>query len=476
LILCPEIGLTSQLSLLFKAAFDTRVVVLHSQLTAKEREKVWLTILIAKQPLVVIGPRSALFSPLANIGTVIIDEAHDQAYKQEQPPYYQATRAASQLRQASNGILVLGSATPSVSDYYMALAKAKPILRMIRLARQGTDAQRSITVIDLKDRLEFSRSQHISTTLISSISSSLEHNEQVLLYLNRRGTARVTLCNMCGWQALCPNCDLPLAYHGDAFELRCHTCGYHIQPPLNCPACGNQSIALKSFGTKAIVDEAQRLFPEARIMRFDTDSSKTERLEQQFERIISGGVDILVGTQMLAKGLDLPHLSTLGIIMADSSLYLPDYTATERTYQLLTQVIGRIGRGHINSRAIVQTYYPTSPLIQAALEDDWDSFYNREITERSHYQFPPFSYLLKLSCRRTTQLGAERTALKCAKLFSESGLHIKVEDPAPAFHEKASGRYQWQIVIKAKRRSELLKVLDLLPSGWSYDLDPTDLL
>lgn len=476
LILCPEIGLTSQLSLQFKSVFGNRVVVLHSQLTAKEREIAWLTVLTANEPLVVIGPRSALFSPLRNIGTVIVDEAHDQAYKQEQPPYYQAIRVASQLRQIHNCILVLGSATPSVTDYYMARTRAKPILRMSQLALQDKEITRSVTVVDLKDKSEFSRSPHISSALISSISSSLEHHEQALLYLNRRGTARVTLCSACGWQALCPHCDLPLAYHGDAFTLRCHTCGYHSRPPFGCPTCGNQSISLKSFGTKAIVDEVQHLFPEARVLRFDTDSLKHERLEQQYERIVRGEVDILVGTQMLAKGLDLPNLSTLGVIMADSSLYLPDYTATERTYQLLTQVIGRVGRGHVNSHVVVQTYYPGSALIQAALDGDWQSFYEDQIAEREHYQFPPFSYLLKLSCRRATQASVEKTAKKFVQQLSESRLRIYTEEPTPAFHEKVGGQYQWQVIVKSKSRSELLKVLDLLPNGWSYDLDPADLL
>lgn len=476
LVLCPEIGLTSQLALQFKAIFGDSVVVLHSQLTAKEREIVWLTILTASQPIVVIGPRSALFSPIRNIGVIIVDEAHDQAYKQEQPPYYQTTRVASQLRQISDCGLVLGSATPSITDYYLALTKAKPILRMTQLARQDNVPKRSVSIVDLKSQHEFTRSRHISATLIGSISSSLEHHEQALLYLNRRGTARVTLCSACGWQALCPNCDLPLAYHGDTFTLRCHTCGYQTRPPFSCPVCGNQTISLKSFGTKAIVDEVQRIFPEARILRFDTDSLKDERLEQQYDRIVRGDVDILVGTQMLAKGLDLPRLSTLGVIVADSSLYLPDYTATERTYQLLTQVIGRVGRGHLSSRVVIQTYYPDSPLIQAALEDDWDSFYSREIAEREQYQFPPFSYLLKLSCRRATQPSVERATKKFVQLLRAAGLRIQVEDPSPSFHEKTGGQFQWQVVVRSKDRNELLKVLERLPNGWSYDLDPADLL
>lgn len=475
LILSPEIGLTSQLAAPFQEVFGERVVILHSQLTAKEREIVWRAILEATEPVVVIGPRSALFSPVRSIGLIVVDEAHDSAYKQEQPPYYQAVRVASHMRQIHNATLILGSATPLVTDYYLATAKQKPILRLASLAKV-TDLQRHVTIVDLKDRSQFTRSPHISQTLATAIAHSLAHGEQVLLYLNRRGTARVTICTVCGWQAQCPHCDLPLAYHGDRFRLRCHTCGYEQAPILACPNCGNDSLSFRSFGTKAIVEEAQRLFPDARIQRFDTDSAKSERLEQHFEAIRDGDVDILVGTQMLSKGLDLPRLSTLGVIMADSSLYLPDYTARERTYQLLTQVMGRVGRGHVDSHAIVQTYYPDSELLRAAIHDDWDSFYAGEIAERERYHFPPFCQLLKVSCRRATAASAERAARTFKEQLATELPSITIDGPAPAFHEKAGGKYEWQLVIKASSRQQLLSVLKKLPAGWSYDLDPADLL
>lgn len=261
LILCPEIGLTSQIAGQFRKRFGTRVVVLHSQLTAKERTLVWLSILASQVPLVVIGPRSALFSPLKNIGLIVVDESHDSAYKQEQPPYYQAVRVASRLRDLHGATLVLGSATPTVSDYYLALQKGKAIIRLEHLARLGRLFESSVQIVDLKDRSQFSRAPHLSLEMIGSVQTSLEHGEQTLLYLNRRGTARLTLCDVCGWQALCPHCDLPLAYHADTFRLRCHTCGYSQTPVTACPNCGNQSVVLRSFGTKAIVAEAQRLFP-----------------------------------------------------------------------------------------------------------------------------------------------------------------------------------------------------------------------
>lgn len=475
LVLSPEIGLTSQLAARFREAFSARVIVLHSQLTAKEREIVWLTILHASEPIVVVGPRSALFSPLRSIGLIIIDESHDPAYKQEQAPYYQSLRVASELRTLHNAILVLGSATPTITDYYVALRKSKPIIRLDALA-VNNPFQRSVTIVNLKDTEEFSRSPHLSLRLIEAVAAGLERHEQAMLYLNRRGTARVAFCEVCGWQALCPHCDLPLVYHGDSHTLRCHTCGYTIAALTSCPSCGNASLAFHTFGTKAVVDEARRLFPGARIRRFDTDNQKSERLEAQYESLANGDVDIIIGTQMIAKGLDLPHLSTLGIVLADASLYLPDYTTAERTYQLLNQVAGRVGRGHLASHIIVQTYNPTNPLILAALDDKWSDFYNQEIVERQKYFFPPFSYLLKLSTARKSSKAAEAAAAKLKQQLETKQYAAQIDGPAPAFRERAAGLFVWQLVVRTRKRSILLEIIDELPANWSYDIDPSDLM
>lgn len=475
LILSPEIGLTSQLAATFRRTFGERVLILHSRLTAKEREEAWLRILCATEPQVIIGPRSALFSPIRNLGLIAVDESHDQAYKQEQAPYYNTIHVAAELRLLHGAILVLGSATPSIVDYYLATERQKPIIRLNSLAIDSS-AKREITIVDFKDRSEFSRTPHISRTLTNAIAGSLRRGEQALLYLNRRGTARLTVCNSCGWQALCPHCDLPLAYHGDKHLLLCHMCGYKQAPIITCPTCSSQSVAFKSFGTKAIVEEAQRLFPEARILRLDTDSSSSERLENQYANIREGSFDILVGTQMLTKGLDLPRLSTLGIVLADSSLYLPDFTAQERTYQLLTQVIGRIGRGHVSSHAVIQTFQPESPILGAALNDDWETFYNNELAERHKYLFPPFCHLLKLSCRRASAQSAERAMSSFKKQILQQKLHVLIDGPAPSFHEKAGGQYVWQMVVKSRNRSSLQEVITVLPNNWSYDIDPADLL
>lgn len=475
IILTPEIGLTSQLSDNLRQVFGKRVVVVHSQLSESVRQKLWATILHETDPVIVIGPRSALFSPVKALGAIIIDESHETAYKQDQSPYYNAIHVASKLGSLWGSPVVLGSATPSISDYYVAEQKQLPVIRMTTTAFSSS-TERHISVVDLKDRDKFSRKSHLSDDLIKSVKDTLAKGEQALLFLNRRGTARVILCDNCGWQALCPHCDLPLVYHSDTHNMRCHSCDFQSRPPLSCPDCQNTSVVFKSVGTKAIEDEVLRLFPEARVQRFDTDNKKGERIEQHYEAVRDGMVDILIGTQTLAKGLDLPKLSLVGVIIADTSLYVPDFSSQERTYQLLSQVIGRVGRGHRDSNVVIQTYNPSSPLLKAVLENNWRLFYNDELREREQFMFPPFCYLAKIWCRRATQKGAQQAAQKLAAQLRQSGLKIVVEGPAPSFHEKVNDKFEWQIILKSKQRGELLKVINTLPANWQHDIDPMNLL
>jgi primosomal protein N' (replication factor Y) (superfamily II helicase) len=479
-VLTPEIGLTPQLVQNFQTVFGTdQVVLTHSQLTVKDRSLLWQRILVSDKPLIVLGPRSALFSPLRDVGLIILDEAHESSYKQEQAPHYHASKVAAKLASLHKATTILGSATPSINDYFMAEAKQKPILRMRENARLTTGQQTTTRIVNLTDRQQFTRQPHISDVLVASIEQSLNRQEQSLVFLNRRGTARVILCQQCGWQAACPHCDLPLTYHGDVHNIRCHTCGYTAAAPTNCPECSSTNIVLKSIGTKAIVDELTSIFPSARIQRFDTDNAKDERLEAHYNAVRDGAVDIIVGTQLIAKGLDLPKLSTVGVVVADTSLYLPDYSSSERSYQLLRQVIGRVGRGHRSGSIIIQTYDPANPVIRAAAKNDgsgWDSYYHNELDERKAFTFPPYCYTLKISCRRATTKSAMQAAEKATGLLRMSGLRISVDGPMPAFHEKAAGKYQWQAIIKSKDRGELIKVIKMLPANWSFDIDPGNLL
>jgi primosomal protein N' (replication factor Y) len=476
IILTPEISLTAQLAGSFRQVFGDRVIVMHSQQAPSERQKAWLDSLRASEPVIVIGPRSALFSPVAKPGLIVLDESHETAYKQEQSPQYETGRVAAYLAGVARATLILGSATPSINDYYLAEQKNKPIVRLTRLAREQDHGIANVTLVDRKDHGLFSRSPFLSLELIKAVEAALSKGEQSLLYLNRRGTARLVLCENCGWQATCPHCDVPLTYHGDHHELRCHSCNYHAKSPSSCPECGHANVIFKTAGTKAIVDEVQRLFPGARVARFDTDNARADRFEKQYEAVTRGDVDILVGTQLLAKGLDLPRLSTLGILLADTSLYMPDFSAEERTFQLISQVLGRIGRGHVAGRAVIQTYHPDHPVLQAALAGDYAGFYAAELASRKQFVFPPFCYLLKLTVRRASIDSARKAAESLREEIATSGARVRVEGPAPSFYERFQKKYQWQLVVKSRQRPDLLKIIDELPSGWSYDIDPMDLL
>lgn len=476
LILTPEIGLTSQLQQSVEQALPSSVITLHSRLTPTQRRRSWHRIATSKEALVVVGPRSALFSPLNNIGLVVVDEVHDQSYKQEQSPYYLADRVAAKLADLHNAKVVLGSATPPISIYFAFMQKGLPLLTMNKLAIDNSVADPDVEVISLRQRELFTQSQWLSNTLLDAIRSSIEKNEQALVFLNRRGSARLVICRQCDWQALCPRCDVPLTYHADSHKILCHICGYNSEAPTNCPKCRTADIVFRGIGTKSLTLELQHLFPHAVVERFDSDSVGPDRLEQRYGHIKQGDIDILVGTQMLGKGLDLPLLGVVGVVIADTSLYFPDYTADERTYQMINQVIGRVGRGHRTGTVVLQTYFPESPTLNMAIKQNYQNFYNQQIAERRRFHFPPYCYVLKLSCRRASQKAAQSAAAALAKRIQAQQLPIELTGPGPRFIERVKGAYTWQIIVKAKQRGTLLALIKTLPTNWSYDIDPTDLL
>ncbi len=475
IILIPEISLITQLVQTLNKNFNN-VIVWHSQQTEKERLKNWLTILQNPQPKIVVGPRSAIFSPIQKLGLIIIDEAHETAYKQEQAPRYETARVAAYLSRLTGSRLILGSATPSVNDYYLAQQKNKPIIELHHKVFESNKFKHKITIVDLKDRTNFIKSNFLSQQLISSIQQSLDDHQQVLLYLNRRGTARLIFCQQCGWQANCPHCDTTLTYHHDDFILKCHSCDYQQKPPLECPNCHYQNIIFKTIGTKAVVTEIEKLFPTARLARFDNDNHKSERLENNYEKIIEKQIDILIGTQIVAKGLDILKLSTLGIIMADTSLFLPDFSSQERTFQLINQVIGRVDRGHLNSRTIIQTYQPDHPTIQQAIHNDYQAMYKTEITNRQKYLFPPICSILKVVIKKNNRLKTIQDANYLKQALLSLKLPIIIEGPSPAYQERIKNYFYWQLIIKAKNRHYLLKIIDHLPVNCYYDIDPVNLL
>lgn len=475
-LLVPEIALTSQLVQIFEKTFGGRVVLLHSQKTEAERHRIWEEILNASYPQIIIGPRSALLSPVKNLGLIIIDEAHEDSYFQDNTPKYSALRLASFIANAQQIPCVLGTATPTVADYY--LAKVKKSLVVLKNKAKSTAITPKIKLIDIKDRASFTRNRYFADALLDAISKNLQLNQQTLIFHNRRGSAPLTICEKCGWQALCPNCYLPLNLHSDSYSLICHTCGYTTKVPTACPDCGHPSIIHKGFGTKLLEAELNKLFKNVKIGRFDADNSKEETLNANYEQVKNGDYSIIIGTQAIAKGLDLPRLATVGVVQADTGLSLPDFSAEEKTFELLSQVMGRIGRGHIDTaEAFIQTYQPDNQVIKAGIKSDYDMFYKYAISRRKIGHFPPFYYLAKVTVTYKT----EAIAIKHARtlygmLKNNSGLYLS--SPTPAFHERTSSGYNWQITLRAKSRKNILEAIAQLPKNINYHiaLDPPSLL
>ncbi len=476
ILLVPEIALTSQLVQIFQQTFGESVVLIHSKQTDKTRRDTFESLMNSKSPKIVIGPRSALFAPLKDLGLIIIDEAHESTYFQDQTPKYSALRLASFIAKSKNLSCILGTATPKVEDYY--LAKTHNSLVTLKEKAKDTAIKPEITIVDFKNRDEFSANRYFSNALLKKIEENLKNGYQTLIYHNRRGSAPLTICESCGWQALCPNCFLPLTLHTDSYKLLCHTCGYKEKVPVSCPNCKHAEIIHKGFGTKLLETELKRLFKTAEIARFDGDNEKENTLDSLYSDVKSGKINIIIGTQTIAKGLDLPKLATVGIVQADSGLSLPDFSSEERTYDLINQVLGRVGRGHIKeANAIIQTFHPESPAIINAINSDYEAFFNYLIKKRQKSHLPPFFYLAKVSVVYKT----EKTTLSKIKevyksLKSKDGIYLSA--PMPAFHERTPSGFCWQIIIKASNRkslTEAIKSLETFP-GIRLSIDPPSLL
>ena len=476
ILLVPEIALTSQLVEIFKESFGKNVVLIHSKQTEKTRRDTFEKLLNSDTPKIVIGPRSALFSPLINLGLIIIDEAHESTYFQDQTPKYSALRLASFIANTRKISCILGTATPKVEDYYLAI-QHNSLVKLNEKAKSSAITP-DVTIIDLKNRDIFGTNRYFSNPLIKQIEENLKNGYQTLIYHNRRGSAPLTICESCGFEALCPNCFLPLTLHADSYKLICHTCGHKEKVPLSCPECKHPDIIHKGFGTKLLEVELKKLFKDAKIARFDGDTEKGKTLEEIYSEVKAGKIDILIGTQTLTKGLDLPKLATVGIVQADSGLSLPDYSAEERTFDLLTQVLGRIGRGHLNvANAFIQTYHPDSETIKCAIKSDYDAFYEYLIKKRKKSHLPPFFYLAKLSVVYKTEKTTLKKIQEVYKALKDQP-DIYLSAPTPAFHERLSTGFCWQIVVKSSNRKALLDAIKSLKNfpDVRLSLDPPSLL
>lgn len=473
LILTPEIGLTPQLFNDLKNYLPTYIALTHSALTNAKRRAIWQYALKNKKPTVYIGPRSALFLPIHNLGLIVIDEAHDNSYKQQQSPKYQTLNVAGKLANLHSSLLIHSTATPNIEEYEIAKAHNFLILTMSQTAAGKQTSKTHI--INLNERKFFTKSPYVANQLIEATKNALLNNEQVIFFLNRRGSARLIQCNQCGWQAICPNCNLPLIYHHDIHIIRCHSCNYRHLVPNQCPECSNLDIVFKVLGTKTLVEHIQKLFPRAKIKRFDADSANNERYYKQIENLKNGKVDIIIGTQLITKGIDLPKLSVVGVINADNSLNLPDYRAEEITFQQLYQVTGRAIRGHKKSQVFIQTSWPDHPVMKALKNRSWSDFYNYELPKRQAFFYPPkiFLAILKIT-KKTSALAEAKSHVVIKQLSQQKGLDIL--GPSPSFYAKTSKGYTWQIILKSNRRSKLVKIVKQLPSGWTANIDPSSLL
>lgn len=487
IILVPEISLTPQTVHRFLARFPGQVGLIHSKLSEGERYDTWRR---ARAGLlkVIIGPRSALFAPLPNIGLIVADECHDSSYYQSEPPFYNAVIAAQTFARLCGAVCVWGSATPGIVQRYQ--AEVGESVRLELTQRLSSDPETEpakgldlppIRIVDMRDELKSGNRGIFSRALADALADVLERGEQAILFLNRRGTATHVFCRDCGYAVECPRCDKPLTYHVSSGEkLLCHRCGYERQMPKKCPQCGGASIRAYGLGSEKVENEVQVLFPKARTLRWDWETTREKDAHEIIlTHFASGRADVLVGTQMLAKGLDLPRVTLVGIVLADVGLHLPDPFAAERVFQVLTQVAGRAGRSSRGGQVILQTFAPDHYAVQAAAKHDVNGFYGEELSQRKRLGYPPFVRLARLEFRHHDPLKAEEEAKKVAaklqrQLETEHRSLVTVIGPAPCFFSKLGGDYRWQVVLRAGDPASLLR--GWMPAGWRVEIDPLSLL
>lgn len=491
-VLVPEIGLSSQIADRFRARFGDRALILHSALGDRERSANWQRA-SGDEPVVVIGPRSALFAPLRDVGLIVLDEEHDSSYKQDTAPRYHARAVAEQLAMFHAALLILGSATPDVETYHRAATPGWSRVDLRERVGQrvaGGDGQliaRPIPlpdteIVDMRAELRGGNDSIFSRRLMEVITQRLAVNEQVILFLNRRGMSTIVQCRSCGTVTQCPYCDIPLVFHRTVGRVICHRCGHRRPAPTRCETCGSDAVGYFGTGTQRIESEIQRLIPNARVVRWDQDALRGDVTHESLMRsVLDHEVDIVVGTQMVAKGLDFPGVTAVGVINTDTYLYLPDIRAAERTFQMVTQVAGRAGRRASGGEVVLQTYSPTHYAITSAAGHDYAAFYREEIAFRARHGYPPFKRLARLMIRNADEGRARSEAEALAGALERTLLErseiagIDIIGPAPAFSSRIRGQYGWQIIVRGDALLGLLGDLNLHP-GWVVDVDPVNLL
>ena len=478
--LVPEIGLTGQVVQAVTQRFGKTAAVLHSGLTPSQRLKEWNRIM-HKEARVIVGARSAVFAPVPELGLIIIDEEHDGSYKSGNNPRYHARQVAMHRCSNLKIPLIMGSATPSVEAWYG--MNTGTIVRHTLTKRLAGGEMPHISCINLRNyRTEGS----ISEPLEKQIHSVLERGHQAILFLNRRGFTHFFSCNQCGYELVCKNCSVPLTYHKTENRLKCHYCGWSITPPQSCPSCGSVDIGSSGFGTEYIEAETRAKFPNAKIVRLDTDALKNkEQLLSTLNDFRNGKYDIMLGTQMVAKGLNFPRLELVGVILADAGLHMPDFRAGERTFSLITQVAGRAGRYFKDGKVVVQTYSPTLEPVKYACQNMVEDFYEYELEQRKFMEFPPYSRLLRLVFRSYNKNEAEATATDAVRILEQKQTKgVEIIGPAECPIEKINSSWRYQILLKSSSVVPLQAMARSLLQDYThnqnvyieYDVDPVSLL
>jgi len=511
-MLVPEITLATQTVERVSARFPGRVAIWHSALSPGERYDTWERVRTGELPIVV-GPRSALFAPVKKPGVIIVDEEHEPAYKQrDRAPVFHARDAALELGRLSEALVIMGSATPDVVSYRKAergeyrllslpnrilahtkhLAVQKALLkRQKNISIPAPNAPNSdfvtlplpkVEVVDLREELKAGNRTIFSRALQDGMQQALQRDEQVILFLNRRGAASFVICRDCGYVMTCPRCETTLTYHTSSELMVCHYCGYRSKTVETCPDCHSERIRFFGLGTQRVEEAVKRMFPKAQTIRWDWDTTRQKGSHHVFlEHFMAGRANVMVGTQMVAKGLDLPLVTLVGVISADTALYLPDFRAAERTFQLLMQVAGRAGRSPLGGKVIVQTYNPDQVPIEAAANHDYEGFYQMELAFRREQRYPPFKRLALLifhgpGLERSTRDAQELTQ-RLRRHVERQGLPaVEIIGPTPGYVRRVRNQYRWHVLLRAHDPAAVLRPLLPLPRGWRVDIDPVSLL
>ncbi|WP_335870667.1 primosomal protein N' [Bacillus sp. 2205SS5-2] len=461
IVLVPEIALTPQMVHRFKGRFGNDVAVLHSGLSVGEKYDEWRKIQ-RKEVKVVVGARSAVFAPFENLGIIIIDEEHESSYKQEENPRYHARDVAIHRAKQYNCPVILGSATPSLESFARAQKQVYTLLSLP--SRMNQQSLPSVSIVDMREELREGNRSMFSRELFEKLQDRVEKRQQTVLFLNRRGYSSFIMCRDCGFVLQCPHCDISLTYHRSSSRMKCHYCGHEEAVPKNCPDCQSDYIRYFGTGTQKVEEELTKLLPEARIIRMDVDTTSRKGAHEKLLNAFSEGkADILLGTQMIAKGLDFPNITLVGVLSADTMLHLPDFRSAEKTFQLLTQVSGRAGRHELPGEVVIQTYTPEHYSIQLASQQDFDAFYQQEMSMRKLSSYPPFYFLTLVNVTHEDLLKVVNIAEKMTKFISQRlSKEAIVLGPSASPIPRINDRYRYQCLIKYKREpglSETLKAL-----------------